>query len=120
MKKHLLVALALVSTLIARPASAQLAPYNAAGVTMGHWHLAAKDPAADQKIFLAMGGKLYMPGGQALIAFPGLYIVLTLGNAAGNGPTAGSVVNHVGLYVDDVQKRTAEWKAKGVNVLPGN
>ena len=37
----------------------------------------------------------------------------------GDGGTVGSVVNHVGFIVDDVQKRAAEWKAKGVAVLPG-
>ena len=28
-------------------------------------------------------------------------------------------MNHVGFIVDNVQKRVAEWKAKGVTVLPG-
>ena len=41
---------------------------------MGHWHLAAKDVEAEKKLFLAMGGKLYNPGGQPLIMFPGVYI----------------------------------------------
>ena len=119
MKRHLLAALLLVSTLAASTASAQLAPYNEAGVTMGHWHLATKDVAAEQKLFLAMGGKLYMPGGQPLIGFPGLYISLILGTEKGEGGTVGSVVNHVGFIVDNVQRRVAEWKAKGVTVLPG-
>jgi len=121
MKKHLIVALtlALASTLTASPAVAQLAPYNDAGATMGHWHLATKDVEAEKKLFLAMGGKLYNPGGQPLIAFPGLYISLILGNEKGEGGTVGSVVNHVGFIVDNVQKRTAEWKAAGVKVLPG-
>jgi catechol 2,3-dioxygenase-like lactoylglutathione lyase family enzyme len=68
---------------------------------------------------VAMGGKLYMPGGQPLIMFPGLYISLILGNEKGEGGSVGSTVNHVGFIVDNVQKRVAEWKAKGVNVLPG-
>jgi catechol 2,3-dioxygenase-like lactoylglutathione lyase family enzyme len=118
-KTHVLAALLLVSTLTASTATAQLAPYNEAGVTMGHWHLATKDVAAEQKLFLAMGGKLYMPGGQPLIGFPGLYISLILGNEKGEGGTVGSVVNHVGFVVDNVQRRVAEWKAKGVTVLPG-
>jgi catechol 2,3-dioxygenase-like lactoylglutathione lyase family enzyme len=120
--QHLLVALAafvLTSTLGAATASAQLAPFNDAGLTMGHWHIATKDVAAEEKVFLAMGGKLYMPGGQPLIGFPGVYISLILNNEKGDGGTVGSVVNHVGFIVDNVQKRTAEWKAKGVNVLPG-
>ena len=72
-----------------------------------------------KKLFVAMGGKLYMPGGQPLIAFPGLYISLVLGNEKGEGGTVGSVVNHVGFIVDNVQKRVAQWKAAGVGVLPG-
>ena len=119
MKKHLLVALTLASTLVATAASAQLAPYNDAGATMGHWHIAAKDVEANKKLFLAMGGKLYMPGGQPLIGFPGLYISLILNGETGEGGTVGSVINHVGFIVDNVQKRTAEWKAAGVKVLPG-
>src|SRR4029078_13647545 len=105
MKSSLLVALTLASTLVATTASAQLAPYNDAGATMGHWHIAAKDVEANQKLFLAMGGKLYMPGGQPLIGFPGLYISLILNGEKGEGGTTGSVVNHVGFFVDNVQKR---------------
>src|SRR5947199_10421676 len=67
-----------------------------------------------------MGGKLYMPGGNPLIMFPGLYINLNLGTEKGDGATQGSVVNHVGFIVDDVQRRVAQWKAAGVDVLPGN
>jgi catechol 2,3-dioxygenase-like lactoylglutathione lyase family enzyme len=52
--------------------------------------------------------------------FPGLYINLNLGNEKGEGGTEGSVVNHVGFIVDNVQRRAAQWKAAGVNVLPGN
>jgi catechol 2,3-dioxygenase-like lactoylglutathione lyase family enzyme len=107
------------ATLSAASANAQPAPFNDTGVTMGHWHLASKDPEANKKIFLAMGGKLFMPGGQPLIQFPGLYINLTLGNASGEGGTQGSVVNHVGFIVDNVQQRVAQWKAAGVKVLPG-
>jgi catechol 2,3-dioxygenase-like lactoylglutathione lyase family enzyme len=118
-KKTMLIALSLALTLLAGTASAQLVPVNQAGVTMGHWHIASKDVEANKKLFVAMGGKLYMPGGQPLIAFPGLYISLVLGNEKGEGGSVGSVVNHVGFIVDNVQKRVAEWKAKGVNVLPG-
>jgi catechol 2,3-dioxygenase-like lactoylglutathione lyase family enzyme len=112
-------ALLLASTLTIGTAAAQPAPFNEAGVTMGHWHIASKDVEANKKIFLAMGGKLYMPGGNPLIMFPGLYINLNLGMEKLDGGTQGTVVNHVGFIVDDVQKRVAEWKAAGVKVLPG-
>jgi catechol 2,3-dioxygenase-like lactoylglutathione lyase family enzyme len=118
-KTQVLVALLFVSTLAAGTAAAQPAPVNQAGVTMGHWHIASKDVEANKKLFLAMGGKLYMPGGQPLIMFPGLYISLILGNEKGDGGTVGSVVNHVGFIVDNVQQRVAQWKAAGVTVLPG-
>jgi catechol 2,3-dioxygenase-like lactoylglutathione lyase family enzyme len=118
-KTQVFAALLFVSMLAAGTAAAQPAPVNQAGVTMGHWHIASKDVEANKKLFLAMGGKLYMPGGQPLIMFPGLYISLILGNEKGDGGTVGSVVNHVGFLVDNVQQRVAEWKAAGVRVLPG-
>ena len=119
MKTNLFVTLLLASTLTAGTAAAQPAPFNDIGVTMGHWHIASKDVEANKKLFLAMGGKLYMPGGNPLIMFPGLYINLVLGTEKGEGGSVGSVVNHVGFIVDDVQKRVAQWKAAGVEVLPG-
>ena len=120
MKRGLFVAFLLASALTAGTAAAQPAPFNQAGATMGHWHLASKDVEANKKLFLAMGGKLYNPGGNPLIMFPGLYINLNLGTEKGEGGTQGSVVNHVGFIVDNVQQRVAQWKAAGVKVLPGN
>jgi catechol 2,3-dioxygenase-like lactoylglutathione lyase family enzyme len=114
------VALLISSLLTAGTAAAQPAPFNEVGVTMGHWHIVSKDVEANKKLFLAMGGKLFMPGGNPLIMFPGLYINLNLGTEKGDGGTEGSVVNHVGFIVDNVQKRVAQWKAAGVAVLPGN
>ena len=119
MKTNMFVALFLASALTVGTAAAQPAPFNAVGVTMGHWHLASKDVEANKKLFLAMGGKLFMPGGNPLIMFPGLYINLVLGTEKGEGGTQGSVVNHVGFIVDNVQQRVAQWKAAGVKVLPG-
>jgi catechol 2,3-dioxygenase-like lactoylglutathione lyase family enzyme len=121
-KTNTTVFLALLFALIlsAGTAAAQPAPFNDVGVTMGHWHIASKDVEANKKLFLAMGGKLYMPGGNPLIMFPGIYINLILGEEKGDGGTQGSVVNHVGFIVDDVQKRAAQWKGADVRVLPGN
>jgi len=118
-KTKTFAALLLVSALTAGTAAAQPAPFNQTGVTMGHWHIASQDLEANKKLFLAMGGKLFMPGGNPLIMFPGLYINLKLGTEKGDGGTQGSVVNHVGFIVDNVQARVAQWKAAGVKVLPG-
>src|SRR6202047_4379122 len=89
MKTTVFVTLLFASTLTAGTAAAQPAPFNETGVTMGHWHIASKDLEANKKLFLAMGGKLYMPGGNPLIMFPGLYINLNLGTEKGDGGTQG-------------------------------
>ena len=60
--KSLFSALLLASALAAGTAHAQPAPFNEAGVTMGHWHLASQNPEADKKIFLGMGGELIKRG----------------------------------------------------------
>ena len=120
MKTHMFVVALFTSALTAGTAAAQPAPFNEIGVTMGHWHIASKDVEANKKLFRAMGGKLFMPGGNPLIMFPGLYINLNLGTEKGDGGTEGSVVNHVGFIVNNVQERVAQWKAAGVAVLPGN
>ena len=121
MKTSSRIALLIALTLTAGTAMAQPAPFNEIGVTMGHWHIASKDVEANKKLFLAMGGKLFMPGGNPLIMFPGIFINLNLqGTEKGDGATQGSVVNHVGFIVNNVQERVAQWKAAGVRVLPGN
>jgi catechol 2,3-dioxygenase-like lactoylglutathione lyase family enzyme len=119
-KAKIFVALLIASALTAGTAAAQPAPFNETGVTMGHWHILSKDLEANRRLFIAMGGKLFMPGGTPIIMFPGLYINLNLVNEKGDGGTQGSVVNHVGFIVNNVQARVAEWKAAGVPVLPGN
>jgi catechol 2,3-dioxygenase-like lactoylglutathione lyase family enzyme len=112
-------ALLLASALTAGTAAAQPAPFNEAGVTMGHWHLISKDVEANKKLFLAMGAKMFMVANNPLMMFPGVYINLNLGNEKGEGGTPGSVVNHVGFIVNNVQEQVAKWKAAGVPVLPG-
>src|SRR5438874_1453806 len=116
--KTLIAGLFLASTFAAGTANAQYAPFNEAGVTMGHWHLASKDAEANKKIFVGMGGQPVTGNAQSLL-FPGMRINLTLGNTSGNGGSQGSVVNHVGFIVNNVQERVAQWKAAGVAVLPG-
>jgi catechol 2,3-dioxygenase-like lactoylglutathione lyase family enzyme len=114
-----LVALVFATTLTGSTAAAQPAPFNEAGMTMGHWHIVSKDVEANKKLFLAMGGKLFMPGGNPVVMFPGIYINLVLNAEKGDGGTEGSVINHVGFIVDNVQQRVAQWKMAGVSVLPG-
>jgi catechol 2,3-dioxygenase-like lactoylglutathione lyase family enzyme len=121
--KRLISALWLISSLTAGAAWAQPYAPNEAGVTMGHWHLNSRDVEANKKIFLAMGGTDGGPGRLQRVIFPGVVINLNLGAAdapPATGGTVGSVVNHVGFIVQNVQESVAKWKAAGVPVLPGN
>src|SRR5947199_4943000 len=102
MKTRLLAALLLSSTLAAGRAAAQPFPFNEAGVTNGHWHLNSKDIAANEKIFVGMGGKAFQAGGRHRVTFPGVMIILDAapGTPPPTGGSQGSVVNHVGFVVN--------------------
>ena len=121
MKATLLAGVLLASAFAVATASAQPFPFNAAGVTNGHWHLNSKDVAANEKIFVALGGKAFIAGGRHRVTFPGVMIILdgAPGTPPPTGGTQGSVVNHVGFIVNNVQEQVAKWKAAGVKVLPG-
>src|SRR5712691_2012309 len=119
--KSLFAALFLTTTLATGTAFAQPFAPNEAGVTMGHWHLNSRDIEANRKIFVGMGGTSPTGPGIQRVIFPGVVINLNPGQA-GPPPTAGtvgSVVNHVGFVVNNVQEQVAKWKANGVAVLPG-
>jgi catechol 2,3-dioxygenase-like lactoylglutathione lyase family enzyme len=121
--KTLISALWMLSLLVPGTASAQAAlfPPNAAGVTMGHWHLNSKDREATKTILVAMGGNAVKFGARDIVKFPGVVVFLTQGgNAApATGGTVGSVINHVGFTVPNVAAAVTAWKAAGVQVLPG-
>src|SRR5215467_8966457 len=89
---------------------------NEAGVTMGHWHLNVRNIEATRKIFMAMGAK-EVQGDNARVQFPGVLVIFR--EQAPTGATVGSVVNHVGFIVPNVQQAVTRWKAAGVPVLPG-
>ena len=92
------------------------------GVTMGHWHLNSRDVEANKNIFVGMGGTASKLGELRRVTFPGVVVILNLppGAAPSTGATDGTVVNHVGFVVQNVQESVAKWKAAGVPVLPGN
>lgn len=100
---------------------AQAFPPNAAGVTMGHWHLNTRDIEANKKIFVTMGGTATKAGNFQVVRFPGVIVYLHQNNVPPpTGGTVGTVVNHVGFIVQNVQQAVAKWKADGLVVIPGN
>jgi catechol 2,3-dioxygenase-like lactoylglutathione lyase family enzyme len=123
MKAALFAGVMFASTVLAVGTSAaQPFPFNETGVTNGHWHLNSKDVGANEKIFVAMGGKAFQAGGRHRVLFPGVMIILDTAPGAPppSGPSRGSVVNHVSFIVNNVQEHAAGWKAAGVPVEPGN
>ena len=121
MRKSIFV-LSLVSGLAAGAAWAQPYPPNGEGVTMGHWHLNSRDIDANKKIFVALGGTAIKSGDFDIVRFPGVNVYLNVrpGSPPASGGTVGSVVNHVGFLVSNVQDSVAKWKTAGVDVTPGN
>jgi len=117
----LLCAFALAAGTAPQSAFAQAYPPNEMGVTMGHWHLNSRDIEATKKILVAMGGTAMKAGNFQVVKFPGVYVFLHLGPGAApaTGGTVGTVVNHVGFLVPNVQQAVAKWKTAGVTVEPG-
>ena len=114
--KTMILALSGILMISAATAWGQAFPPNEAGVTMGHWHLNTRNIEATRKIFMAMGGA-EVQGDNARVRFPGVLVILR--EQVTTGGTVGSVVNHVGFIVPNVQESVGRWKAAGVPVLPG-
>lgn len=94
------------------PASAQLAPPNAAGAAIGHIHVNASDVDAQVRFWSAVGGKIVQREKITMVQFPGIYILLRKQEATGG--SVGSTVNHFGFYVKDFDASAARWKAAGL------
>jgi len=120
--KTLISALWLAASLTAGTAFAQPFPPNESGVTMGHWHLNSRDVEANKKIFVGLGGTAIKAGDFDIVKFPGVNVYMNLrpGTPPATGGTAGTVVNHVGFIVPNVQESVAKWKSAGVPVEPGS
>jgi catechol 2,3-dioxygenase-like lactoylglutathione lyase family enzyme len=99
-------------------ARAQLVTPGEGGVAMGHIHLVARDVEASRRFFTALGGTPVTNGTLQLIQFPGVFIMLR--QAEPTAGTVGSVINHFGFHVKDIQGSVAKWQAAGLKVDPGN
>ena len=73
------------------PMVAQTRPFNAAGVTTGHQHLAGLDPAAHNAFWTALGAVPAQLGtGTQILKLPGVFIMFQNAGGRGGGGRGGA------------------------------
>lgn len=108
---------ALVVLAFAFPAStsAQVAPYNADGMTFGHVHLNVSDLEAHKALWVEhFGGEVVEKGALTAIKWPDMILILSE-----REPTAGSmstVMDHFGFKVRDIEPFLESWRDAGLEV----
>src|SRR5258706_2715450 len=110
----LLLSTALVCSL-ASPAYAQLAPFNAAGMTYGHVHLTVKDIEVQKKLWVEQfGGTFVQKGTLQAIKLPNMLIAFRV--ATPTGGSEGTVMDHFGFKVRNMAEILASWRKAGYQV----
>jgi catechol 2,3-dioxygenase-like lactoylglutathione lyase family enzyme len=106
---------ALLVALCSTIAFAQVPPFNAAGVTMGHHHLMVSDVAAQKKIWIdVLGGQLSGNPGLEFVKFPGAFLILSNGKPTGG--SEGTAVDHFAFAVKDYVGTRDKLAAAGVKI----
>ena len=104
-----------VALLLASPAQAQLAPPNAAGVTFAHVHLNVVDIEVHKRLWVEhFDGVVVQKGSLTTVKLPGMLIVLT--EREPTGGSQGTVMDHFGFKVRDIEEVLAGWRAAGYEV----
>jgi len=110
-----LVLLAALALFVATPARAQLAPFNASGVTYGHVHVSTGNADAMKKMWVDQFGAVLSTKGTFTIAkLPGMMVAFR--GTAPTGGTEGAAMDHFGLKVPSVAKALEKWRAAGFQV----
>jgi len=106
----------LLAALAAVPAFAQLPAPNASGVGMGHLHLTARDAGVQKKFWTeVMGATVVKLGPAEVMKLPDVLVMFRQGEPSGG--TKGSVINHLGFRVKDMEATVARMKAAGTNFV---
>jgi catechol 2,3-dioxygenase-like lactoylglutathione lyase family enzyme len=101
--------------LLAQPALAQLAPPNEMGVTFAHVHLNVTDVAAHEALWSEVfDGEVVVKGTLHTVRLPNMLIVFT--EREPTGPSQGTVMDHFGFKVRDIDEILTEWRARGLEV----
>jgi catechol 2,3-dioxygenase-like lactoylglutathione lyase family enzyme len=111
--KRLLISAFLLG--IAGTAHAQLSPFNAAGITYGHVHLNVKDVELSKKIFVNhFGGVAVQKGTLVAVRLPNMLVAFR--QAEPTGGSEGTVLDHFGFRVRNIDEIKQGWRAAGYQV----
>ena len=109
----LLTAVALLA--LVTPAHAQLAVPNAAGLTYGHVHLNVSDIELHKQLWVEhFGGVVTQKGSLVAVRLPGFLVALSAREPS--GPSQGTVMDHFGFKVRNMEAFLAKWRAAGYTV----
>ncbi len=104
-----------MALLFALPAQAQLAKPNEAGVSFAHVHLNVADIEVHKKLWVEhFDGVVVVKGPLTTVKLPGMLIVFT--ERAPSAGSEGSVVDHFGFKVPDIDKALAAWREADLEV----
>jgi catechol 2,3-dioxygenase-like lactoylglutathione lyase family enzyme len=100
---------------LAPSAYAQLAPPNAAGVSMGHIHLNVANVEVQQKLWVDQFGAVPLQKeGFAGVKLPGMLIFFR--QQTPTGGSVGTVLDHFGLKIRNLAEALQRWRAAGYAV----
>ena len=115
MKSLIIGTVLAVSLAVAAPASAQLAPFNPAGVTYGHVHLSTGNADAMKKMWVEQfGGVLSTKGTLTVAKIPNMMVAFR--GTAPTGGIEGAALDHFGLKVPNLAEFLKKWRAAGYEV----
>lgn len=105
----------LLAALGAVDIQAQVLGPNSAGVSMGHLHVITRNPDAHRKIWIeTLGAAAVKIGPMPFAKVPGVLIGFRDGDS--NGGTEGSIVDHLGFLVRDLDATKAKLVGAGVKI----
>ena len=94
---------------------AQVPPFNAAGVTMGHHHLIVPDPAVHKKIWVeVLGAQASGNPGLEFLKLPGAFLILSQGNPSGG--SEGTSFDHFAFAAREYDATRDKLAAAGVKI----
>jgi catechol 2,3-dioxygenase-like lactoylglutathione lyase family enzyme len=98
---------------------AQAPEPNKSGVAVALVHLIVRSPEEHKKLWVDMlGAQVTSSGSLELLKLPGLFITLEKGEPI--GPSNGSSVNHVGLWIKDYDSIKAKVTAARLTIISDN